>query len=253
MRVSEEPVCIYFSRKNPFFTSLYLRSPVHDVPPQFPASWFCHFNSNWALSVNLSKKIKKMIFFYEEQFSRLRIFQIDYGGIQTMLSLNWNCRKGVLRPSIQRKNIWFRNKKPLNFAGLWTRRVNLSLVSPLPSPLPSPGNVSSACMMPGRCVPDRTKCPQTKSLGRSVPWVMLPYVIRSPRDTKSRGYKSPDGSSSDTFFTDTTSCHHVHSPSQISPIDLLLEWTLQGTHWKMLTLYCCRLIWLPTLHSPTCP
>ncbi len=33
IRVSEEPVCIYFFRQNPVFTSLYLRSPVHVVPP----------------------------------------------------------------------------------------------------------------------------------------------------------------------------------------------------------------------------
>ncbi len=34
MRVSEEPVCIYFFRENPVFTSLHLRSPVHVVPPR---------------------------------------------------------------------------------------------------------------------------------------------------------------------------------------------------------------------------
>ena len=33
MRISEEPVCIYLFRQNPFFTSLHLRSPVYDVPP----------------------------------------------------------------------------------------------------------------------------------------------------------------------------------------------------------------------------
>ncbi len=33
MRVSEEPVCIYLFRQNPVFTSLHLRSPVHDVLP----------------------------------------------------------------------------------------------------------------------------------------------------------------------------------------------------------------------------
>ncbi len=34
MRVSAEPVCIHLFRQNPVFTSLYLRSPVHVVPPQ---------------------------------------------------------------------------------------------------------------------------------------------------------------------------------------------------------------------------
>jgi hypothetical protein len=33
MRVSGEPVCIYLFWQNPVFTSLYLRSPVHVVPP----------------------------------------------------------------------------------------------------------------------------------------------------------------------------------------------------------------------------
>ena len=33
IRVSEEPVCIYLFRQNPFFASLHLRSPVHVVPP----------------------------------------------------------------------------------------------------------------------------------------------------------------------------------------------------------------------------
>jgi hypothetical protein len=34
MRVPEAPVCIHLSRKNPVFTSLHLKSPVHVVPPQ---------------------------------------------------------------------------------------------------------------------------------------------------------------------------------------------------------------------------
>ncbi len=33
MRVPEEPVCIHLFRKNPVFTSLHLKSPVHVVPP----------------------------------------------------------------------------------------------------------------------------------------------------------------------------------------------------------------------------
>jgi hypothetical protein len=34
MRVPEEPVCINLFRKNPVFTSLLLKSPVHVVTPQ---------------------------------------------------------------------------------------------------------------------------------------------------------------------------------------------------------------------------
>jgi hypothetical protein len=34
MRVPEEPVCIDLFRKNPVFTSLHLKSPVHVVQPQ---------------------------------------------------------------------------------------------------------------------------------------------------------------------------------------------------------------------------
>ncbi len=33
MRVPEEPVCIDLFRQKPVFTSLYLKSPVHVVPP----------------------------------------------------------------------------------------------------------------------------------------------------------------------------------------------------------------------------
>ncbi len=36
VRVSEEPVFIYFFRQNPVFTSLQLSSPVHVVPPLSP-------------------------------------------------------------------------------------------------------------------------------------------------------------------------------------------------------------------------
>ncbi len=34
MRVPEEPVCIHLFYRNPVFTSLHLKSPVHVVPPQ---------------------------------------------------------------------------------------------------------------------------------------------------------------------------------------------------------------------------
>jgi hypothetical protein len=45
-----------------------------------------------------------MVLFYEEQFSRLRIFQIDYGISNTVEFELKLLRKGVLkRPSIQRK------------------------------------------------------------------------------------------------------------------------------------------------------
>jgi hypothetical protein len=33
MRVPEEPVCIHLFRRNPVFTSLHFKSPVHVVPP----------------------------------------------------------------------------------------------------------------------------------------------------------------------------------------------------------------------------
>ncbi len=38
MRVPEEPVCINLFRKNPVFTFLHLKSPVHVVPPQASVS-----------------------------------------------------------------------------------------------------------------------------------------------------------------------------------------------------------------------
>ncbi len=103
-------------------------------------------HSNWALSANFSKIIKIMILSHEEQFSRLRIFLRYFNTVEFWIEISEKAKGVLKRPSMERKNIWFRNNKPLIFAGLWTRRVNLSLVSPLPSLLPSPGNVSSVCI-----------------------------------------------------------------------------------------------------------